>query len=204
MFTGIIQELATVADCRGDGNLLKYSVTLPSHQIEGLSLGASISIDGACQTVVAIEHQNVWFDAIPETLAKTTLKHLQKGQKVNIERAARFGDEIGGHILSGHIFGTARISRIASTGDAAEIYFNCPESWTKYLFSKGYVAIDGISLTLVDVSPAGQFCVHLIPETLRRTTLGSKREGNLVNIEIDANTQAIVDTVERILKSDKR
>ena len=134
---------------------------------------------------------------IGETLQRTTLKQLGKGDFVNIERAARFGDEIGGHLLSGHIMGTAHIESIERTAHNCVMWLRCSLEWGKYLFSKGYIALNGASLTLVDVEKAtGLFSVHLIPETLRQTTLGAKKAGDLVNIEIDAQTQAIVETIE--------
>ncbi|MCC5832706.1 MAG: riboflavin synthase subunit alpha [Chlamydiales bacterium] len=195
MFTGIIRAIGEVVEFKKQEGLLQYAVSFPYEKLE---CGASVSIDGVCQTVVNIENGRVWFDAIDETLKRTTLDTLHVGRKVNIERAAKFGDEIGGHLLSGHIYGTAKLSNIESN-----IYtFTLPREWMKYLFSKGYIAIDGISLTLVDVEE-GKFTVHLIPETLQRTTLGTKRLGDRVNIEFDALTQAAVETVEAILKREK-
>lgn len=189
MFTGIIRAIGEVAELKKKEGLLQYAVSFPHKDLE---CGASVSIDGVCQTVVKIENGQVWFDAIDETLKRTTFDSLHIGQKVNIERSAKIGDEIGGHLLSGHIYGTALLSHIEGN-----IYtFTLPPDWMKYLFSKGYIAIDGISLTLVDVEK-GKFTVHLIPETLQRTTLGTKRPGDRVNIEFDALTQAAVETVER-------
>lgn len=156
-------------------------------------------MDGVCQTVVALENQNVWFDAIQETLDKTTLHALAAGNLVNIERAAKFSDEIGGHLVSGHVYGTAQIYKMRNWENNREIQFQCSPSWMKYFFPKGYIAIDGVSLTLVQVDPKGFFSVHLIPETLRITTLGRK-EGDFVNIELDSQTQVTVDTVERVLE----
>lgn len=199
MFTGIVQELASVAECHYQNDIMRYAITIAPQHLDSLALGASLSIDGACQTVAAIDKGLVWFDAIAETLQKTTLASLKRGQLVNIERAAKYGDEIGGHLLSGHVYGTAQLLKMSSIGDSAVAEFTCPPLWTKYLFPKGFIAIDGISLTLVDVSPAGRFTVHLIPETLRRTTLGRKAPGDAVNIEIDYQSQVIVDTVERIV-----
>lgn len=193
MFTGIVQKLLPITHIEIHPHLVKYSIALEDQS--GLQIGASIAIDGTCQTVTRIDGSDVWFDAIPETLLKTTLKNLAVGQLVNVERAARFGDEIGGHILSGHIFGTATLVRIHQN----RFTFQCPTEWIKYFFKKGYVAIDGVSLTIVDVDKDGYFTVHLIPETLGRTTLGFKKSGASVNIEIDSQTQVIVETVEQIL-----
>lgn len=200
MFTGIVQGLQKVREVQRLPGMIKFSVELPESFLGGLEIGASVSVDGVCQTVVRMDQNWVWFDAIQETLDRTSLSDLQPGQKVNIERAARFGDEIGGHILSGHVYGKAQISKIDRWENNQKVTFRCPPEWCKYLFSKGYVAIDGASLTLVDVSSEGLFSVHLIPETLKMTTLGIKKEGDWVNLELDSQTQAIVDTVERILK----
>lgn len=192
MFTGIVAKLVPVVAVEKHSHWLKYAIEI--HEQENLSLGASISVDGVCQTVVAIQGSYVWFDVIQETLEKTTLSDLQLGQLVNIERAARFGDEIGGHFVSGHVYGTATILKIEEN----RYTLGCPPEWMKYFFKKGFVAIDGVSLTIVDVNLEGSFTVHLIPETLSRTTLGIKRAGSRVNIELDSQTQTIVETIERM------
>jgi riboflavin synthase len=195
MFTGIVQKLVPVASVERQPHLLKYAIQLDD--CANLELGASIAVDGVCQTVVKIDGGHVWFDAIEETLQKTTLKHVTSGLRVNVERAARFGDEIGGHQVSGHVYGTAKIVDIKDN----QYTFQLPTEWMKYFFKKGYIAIDGVSLTIVDAHRDGKLTVHLIPETLARTTLGFKKVGDLVNIEIDAQTQVIVETIERVLKN---
>ena len=116
---------------------------------------------------------------------------------MNGEYSLRMGDEVGGHLLSGHVFGVASIAGIRRKAHH-EMEFHCPKQWMKYIFSKGHIAVDGVSLTVAAIDPDGCFSVHLIPETLKRTTLGGKEEGDLVNIEIDSYTQTIVSTVERI------
>ncbi|WP_312464295.1 riboflavin synthase subunit alpha, partial [Pantoea endophytica] len=129
----------------------------------------------------------------------TNLGELQVGDVVNIERAAKFSDEIGGHLMSGHIMTTAEICKIIQSENNREIWFKLQDATQiKYILHKGFVGIDGISLTVGDVTKS-KFCVHLIPETLERTTLGAKKFGHKVNIEIDPHTQAIVETVERVL-----
>ena len=204
MFTGIVAGLFKVKAVQRRSNFLHYSVLIPQELSVGLRIGASISIDGVCQTVVRLNQNSegeieVFFDAIQETLEKTTLGSLKPGQTVNLERAAKIGDEIGGHLLSGHIVGRMRIHSIQALENSKTIRFQCDPKWMKYLFPKGFVAIDGASLTLVDVDPKAELSVHLIPETLRMTTLGYKQVGDWVNLELDAQTQAIVDTVERVL-----
>jgi riboflavin synthase len=199
MFTGIIQAIGTIIHLQMSGSILKYAVQFPSEMLPGLRLGASVSVGGICQTVIQIDGDLVWFEAISETLERTTLKALQKGQTVNLERSARLGDEIGGHLLSGHIYGEALVSAIEKN-----IYhIRCPLEWMKYFFAKGFIAIDGISLTVVEVYKSkGIFTVHLIPETLSRTTLSQKKVGDKVNIEIDTVTQTTVETVFQILQSE--
>lgn len=205
MFTGIVKGLCPVKAVKKQKDFLQYAVKLPKELLKGLKQGASVSIDGVCQTVVKVEKDQVWFDAISETLKKTTLKSLQVDQQVNVERAATFKDEIGGHLLSGHIFGTAEIVKVKKQGNTCIMTFQAPTAWMKYLFPKGYIAIDGASLTLVDVErEKGIFTVHLIPETLRLTTLGFKKAGHAVNIELDSHTQVIVDTVERIHQANNK
>ena len=194
MFTGIVRGIGLITRIDFKNSILRYAVCFPSELLEGLVRGASVSVDGVCQTVVMIEQDQAWFEAIEETLERTTLKGLQKGKSVNLERAAYFGDEIGGHLLSGHIYGTALLTTI----DRNIYIFRGSSEWMKYLFSKGYIAIDGISLTLVTVDKES-FSVHLIPETLSKTTLGKKKPGDFVNIEIDSITQVTVDTVSRLL-----
>lgn len=200
MFTGIVQAKAVVAAIEELNSILRYAVTFPSECLTGLQQGASVAIDGVCQTVVAIEHDRVWFEAIEETLNRTTLDRMRVGRCVNLERSARYGDEIGGHLVAGHVLGTALLSKIEKN----IYYFECPSPWVKYLLPKGFIALDGISLTLVEVSHApqlGKFTVHLIPETLKRTTLGKKQEGAYVNLEFDPMTQLTVQTVEAFLST---
>ena len=196
MFTGIVQGIATINDTSQGESVMTLSITLPA--TENLQIGASVSIDGVCLTVTSIDGLNVNFDVITETLHRTTLSDLEVGSQVNFERALRFGDELGGHLLSGHIMSAGLIHSITENGEGKELSIIAPPTLQKYIIEKGFVAIDGISLT-VGVVESNVFALHIIPETLRMTTLGSKMEGDAVNIEIDSNTQTIVSTVERIL-----
>lgn len=205
MFTGIVQGLFKVADVVQNPQLIQYSVDFGSESnelLESLTLGASVAVNGVCQTVVRIDGGKVWFDAIQETLSRTTLDKLRVGQFVNIERAAKWGDEIGGHLVSGHVYGRAQIFKIEKIENNSIFTIQCPIEWMKYFFSKGFVAINGVSLTLGDVRPStGAITVYLIPETLRATTFGQLHEGDWVNIEFDSQTQTIVDTVERVMSA---
>ncbi|MBS0970061.1 riboflavin synthase subunit alpha [Nissabacter archeti] len=201
MFTGIVQGTAPVVAIDERPNFRTHVVQLPAEMLPGLALGASVAHNGCCLTVTSIDGDRVSFDLIKETLRLTNLGALQVGDRVNLERAARFSDEIGGHLMSGHIICTAEISKIVTSEHNRQVWFRIANAeYMKYILHKGYIGIDGISLTLGEVVK-DRFCVHLIPETLERTTLGKKRLGDVVNIEIDPQTQAIVDTVERVLAS---
>ena len=199
MFTGITRGTFPVVQIARKPDLLRYWLELPDSLVQGLALGASVAIDGVCQTVVAIEDGRVVFEAIKETLERTTLDGLQEGRLVSVERSFRVGDEIGGHEVSGHVTGTGTIEQAHHEGDVHQLTIGVPAEWMKYILPKGFVAVDGSSLTLGRTAPQGSFELHLIPETLRLTNLGRKGVGDRVNIELDARTVAIVDTVERVL-----
>ena len=199
MFTGIVQGTAEIIAVEEKELFRTHIVRLPEELLPGLALGASVAHNGCCLTVTAIEGDCVSFDLIKETLRITNLGELKVGDVVNIERATKFSDEIGGHLMSGHIMTTAEICKIIQSENNREVWFKLQDaSRIKYILHKGFVGIDGISLTVGDVTKS-KFCVHLIPETLERTTLGAKKLGHKVNIEIDPHTQAIVETVERVL-----
>lgn len=199
MFTGIVQGTAEVLAIEEKPNFRTHIVRLPDELLPGLELGASVSHNGCCLTVTAVDGNRVSFDLVKETLRITNLGELKTGDIVNVERAAKFSDEIGGHLMSGHIMTTAEICKILTSENNREIWFKPQDSeQMKYILHKGFIGIDGISLTVGEVTKT-KFCVHLIPETLARTTLGRKRLGDRVNIEIDPHTQAIVETVERVL-----
>lgn len=193
MFTGIIQGTGCIQSVNGD-SIVTIDVQIPS--TDGLEIGASVSIDGVCLTATSVS-DTVTFDVIPETLDRTTLGSLSSGSNVNVERALKFGDELGGHLLSGHIMGTAEIVAVENQ----DYTIQCPPEMAEYIQEKGYIAVDGISLTVGKTSGNGGFDVHIIPETLRLTTLGSKGVGDQVNIEIDAMTQAVVETTKRLMES---
>ena len=199
MFTGIVQGMGRVADISTVGGICRLTVDLGAHA-EGLTAGASVANNGACLTVADIDGSRVRFDVIAETMNLTNLGSLSVGDPVNIERSLRFGDELGGHVLSGHVSGRATVCEIATDGDNRTMWFDIDESLMPYLLWKGWVAIDGASLTISAVDrTAHRIAVSLIPETLERTTLGLVGVGDPVNIEIDAHTQAIVHTVKDLL-----
>ena len=197
MFTGIVHGMATVTELERKERALKVMVELDEHTL-GLMRGASVALAGVCLTAVTINASSVTFDLMGETLNKTTLGALQLGERVNVERSARIGDEIGGHLISGHIAGVIVISALENPVDNHVLTLTCNPSWMPYLLHKGFVALDGCSLTIVDVG-SDWFTVHLVPETLARTSFGYKQVGALVNLEIDAMTRALVDTVTTYL-----
>jgi len=198
MFTGIVQGTAEVVEIVEKTDFRTHIVRLPEALLPGLEPGASVAHNGCCLTVTRIDGDKVAFDLMQETLKVTNLGELKVGDRVNVERAARFGDEIGGHAMSGHILCTADVSRVIESENNRQVWFRIPMRWTKYIFTKGYIGIDGISLTIGDVE-GDEFNVNLIPETLERTNIGTRQVGDRINIEIDPQTQAIVDTVERVM-----
>ncbi len=196
MFTGIVQGLATVTSISKQATGIELVLDLGSFSVD-LQIGASVAVSGVCLTVTKVVDTNVYFFAMGETLEKTSLKTLQVNDHVNIERSAHVGDEIGGHLVSGHVTGTAILSNIDTASGDWVITLTCDPDWMSYLFPKGFIVLDGCSLTIVDVQQ-DSFTVHLIPETLSRTTFGIKKVGALINLEIDPMTRAVVDTVRRM------
>ena len=187
MYTGIVQEIGEVVEVESRDEIIRYAISFPH---SGLDLGASVSIDGVCQTVIRVDDA-VWFEATAETCTKSTIGKIAKGDQVNVERSVKFGDEIGGHIVAGHVSGMIKLANV----DGNVYTFSCPN--TDYLFDKGFVALNGASLTVCDVKE-NTFKINFIPETFARTTFSSKKPGDLINIEYDPMTQTIVETVKRI------
>ena len=198
MFTGIVRGTGKVETLEQKDNFRKITVRFPEEMLPALELGASVANNGCCLTVTDIRHTLVSFDVIQETLGVTNLGLLRTGDRVNLERAACYGDEIGGHQMSGHILCMADVKARENDADSATLWITLPEIISPYVFHKGYIGIDGISLTVGEVGRTG-FCVHLIPETLQRTVINNRGVGDKVNIEIDPQTQVIVDTVRRYM-----
>jgi riboflavin synthase len=200
MFTGIVQGLASVQALSDQPGLRRITLHLPRGFKRGLRIGASVSVDGVCLTVSRLERSDAaTFDVMQQTLRLTTIGKLVRGDRVNVERAARDGAEVGGHPLSGHIDFQATVSDVRTPQNNHVLRFGAPAPWMRYLFAKGFVAINGASLTLADVHRAqngsGWFEVWLIPETLRMTTFSRKKVGSAVNVEVDRQTQVFVDTI---------
>ncbi len=207
MFTGIVQSTGTVKAIKTGNKFKHFFIEVRLELIDGLTIGASVANNGVCLTAVAFyptsdEKAIIEFDVIDETLRLTNLDDLSLGSDVNIERSMKAGDEIGGHMVSGHVHDCATLVKRLDSVDNCQLDFSINGQWKKYLFSKGFIAINGASLTLGEVTQSDkgcQFSLHLIPETLQRTNLGSIQVGERVNIEIDQQTMTIVDSIERIM-----
>ncbi len=201
VFSGIIQSIGVVTNIVEQKDLLNLEVKSDSVFSKDLNLGGSVCVDGVCLTVVSIDANRISFDIIMETLNSTTLKKIKLSDEVNLERSLKFGDEIGGHILSGHVSETLSITNISNPENNHIISFKASEELMKYVFPKGYIAINGVSLTVGKVSVTDNtFNVYLIPETLSRTNLSRKEIGDLINVEIDSQTRNTVDTITKITK----
>ena len=197
MFTGIVRSIGRVAGVSTLDGVMRLEVKCEEDFLTECETGASIAVDGVCLTVVSIDDNMVNFDVITETVEKTTLGSCFTGQMLNMERSLRFGDEIGGHILSGHVSGTGSIVQATGGSGEHDLEIDLGEIGTRYIMEKGFIAVDGISLTVGKVTER-TFWVHLIPETLNRTTIMGKEVGDDVNIEFDSQTVATVDTLLRI------
>jgi riboflavin synthase len=196
MFTGIVQGTATVSAVRDHGATRRLRVAMPAGLSGGVARGASVAVAGVCLTVVGQQGDELDFDVVRETLDRTTLAAADVGTRVNVERAVRVGDEVGGHHVAGHVWGTAEVVSRSAEGD---LTVRVDPGALRYVFEKGFVALDGVSLTVGVVDrAAGTFDVHLVPETSRVTTLGDRRPGDRVNVELDPITVAVVDTTRRL------
>ena len=183
MFTGLIEAVGRVTACerRGAAAVLTVATTLPVSEI---AIGDSVAVNGACLTVTAKGEATLTFDVSPETLAGTTIESLRSGRNVNLERALRLGDRMGGHIVTGHVDCIGKLLQSSETSGNRVLEFSLPPDHARYLVHKGSVAIDGISLTVNAVSTGG-FSVNIIPLTYSSTTLAQCKAGDRVNIETD-------------------
>jgi riboflavin synthase len=197
MFTGIVQAVATVSAVTDRPGLRSFTLAFPHGFCEGLEIGASVAVDGVCLTVTGrVGADAASFDVMQQSLNLTTLGTLAPGSRINVERAARDGAEIGGHPLSGHVDFQATIVQVRRPENNHVLRIAVPPPWMRYVFPKGYIAVNGASLTVAEADrAAGWFEVWLIPETLRMTTFAEKGEGAALNIEIERGTQVMVDTV---------
>lgn len=199
MFTGIICGLGTIVSLE-DREKFREIVINAADLVPNPHIGASVSIDGVCLTITMIDGQKLTFEAMEETLRKTTIGNLKIGDRVNIESSMHMGDEIGGHFVLGHVDGVGEIVEKVTDGENTRMRFRVSESIAKYVVDKGSIAIDGISLTVCDPAPSDSpingggslFDIWLLPLTLERTTLGHKAVGDKVNIEADYLLKAVL------------
>jgi riboflavin synthase len=183
MFTGLVQAKGTVRDLQREGPGKR--LTIAAADIAAAeSIGASVAVNGCCLTIVELDGERMTFEAGPETLSRTNLGQLQTGNFVNLERSLRMGDPLGGHLVTGHIDAVGTLETRHDEADWSTMWFQIPARLSPQIASKGSIAVDGVSLTLVDVEPQ-RFSVQLIPHTLAVTTLGEYRIGEQVNIETD-------------------
>ena len=194
MFTGIVRELGTVDDVDGsDANGVRLTVRAPE-TAAGEVVGGSVAVNGVCLTVTELAGGRLAFDAVPETLARTTLGRLKPGDPVNVEPALRAGEPLGGHIVQGHVDGRGRVSAVVQEGEGARLRVEAPASLLRYCVEKGSIAVEGVSLTIAELAHDA-FAVALVPHTLAATTLARVQPGDEVNLEVDV----LAKHVERLL-----
>ena len=202
MFSGIVTTKAQVC-CLANANqqgVRRLSLELPKEFLARIQTGASVAINGVCLSFLFAKHTIAFFDVILETLKKTNLGGLLAPQKVNVEMSLKLGDEVGGHLLSGHVFQTT--SFLGFEQKTQLHYFELSKRIYPYLLTKGFIALNGVSLTLVDIAK-DKFAVAIIPHTLATTNLGDLKKNELVNLEIDSQTQTIVDTLTNIMRKSR-
>ena len=198
MFSGIVSGIGSVKSIKHKNDIISIEVKAPKNFSKKLKKGASVSVDGVCLTAINIDSDTIKFDVIEETLSRTTIGNFVKGQKVNLERSMTASSEIGGHLISGHIHCVSEIISINEKKSSKDMKISIPKGMDKYILEKGYIGVNGCSLTVGKVFKTN-FNIHLIPETLKVTNLDLLKEKSLVNIELDQNTVTIVDSVEKIL-----
>ena len=185
MFTGIVTDMGEVLELEQRGDLRARIGT--SYDVSGIDIGASIACEGVCLTVVDLgSHPRNWFDVeiSAETVSKTNLAQWKVGKRINLERSLKLGDELGGHIVSGHVDGVAEVVRLAPQGDSLRVTFRAPVALAKFIAQKGSVALNGTSLTVNEVE-GSDFGINFIPHTRKVTTWGTVAAGDLVNLEVD-------------------
>lgn len=199
MFTGIVQGIAELIKIENMQGHNKFFLRIPQDHTSGLEPGASVSIDGVCLTVTSLKDGLTEFDVVTNSLSVTKLDKVLEGDWLNYERAMMAGSEVGGHILSGHIDCTGVVLDVVTTNQSFGLVIRFDPKWARFLFNKGFVGVNGASLTLSEVDKSKfEFKCWIIPETLRRTNFPSLEIGTVVNIEIDRETQVIVETISAI------
>ncbi|MXX90853.1 MAG: riboflavin synthase subunit alpha [Boseongicola sp. SB0677_bin_26] len=197
MFTGIVQGVGEIVGICGDDDLRTFEIVLPEGFDRGLERGASVAVNGVCLTATTRQDASTWcFDVMLQSLRTTNLSNVAAGRSVNLERAATADAEVGGHILSGHVDFVSEVAETRSGRGNKLIRFSVPRQYMPYIFARGHIAIDGISLTIAETSRIDSwFEIWLIPETRRATIIDEIGPGYRANIEIERSTQVVVDTV---------
>ena len=195
MFTGLVREVGEVVSVERDGGGVRLAVRSPITAADA-AVGDSVAISGVCLTVVEAPDGVVVFDAVPETLARTTLELLRPGARVNVEPALRAGDQLGGHYVQGHVDGVGTVRSVEPEGDATRVWFDAPSEILRYAVEKGSITVDGTSLTVAALG-GDAFAVALVPHTLRATTLGHLEAGDRVNLEVDVLAKYVERLVAR-------
>ena len=198
MFSGIVQTVGKIESIKDKNSIKTIRIETHGDYLEDIAIGQSVSVDGVCLSLVKKNNELCEFEAVEETINRTTLGSYKQGTKVNLEKSLKFGDTVGGHFVSGHIHTRGRIVEVELVGESKNILVEIEEKWIKYLTEKGYISVNGASITIGKVSK-NTFYVHLIPETLKTTNLDELIYDNYVNLEFDQATIAIVDTTERLI-----
>ena len=198
MFSGIVQTVGKIESIKDKNHIKTIRIETHGNYLEDIAIGQSVSVDGVCLSLVKKNNEYCEFEAVEETIDRTTLGRYKQGTKVNLEKSLKFGDTVGGHFVSGHIHTRGRIVEVELIGESKNILVEIEEKWIKYLIEKGYISVNGASITIGKVSK-NTFYVHLIPETLKTTNLDELIYDNYVNLEFDQATIAIVDTTERLI-----
>ena len=198
MFSGIVQTVGKIESIKDKNHIKTIRLETHGDYLEDIAIGQSVSVDGVCLSLVKKNNEYCEFEAVEETINRTTLGSYMQGTKVNLEKSLKFGDTVGGHFVSGHIHTRGRIVEVELVGESKNILVEIEEKWIKYLTEKGYISVNGASITIGKVSK-NTFYVHLIPETLKTTNLDELIYDNYVNLEFDQATIAIVDTTERLI-----
>jgi len=201
VFSGIVEGTSTVIAVVRNKGLYNLEIEVPDGFSSDLQIGSSVCVDGVCLTVSSIKGDRLSFDVMMETLNVSTLEAIKEDDKVNVERSMKFGDEIGGHLVSGHVSDIVTILQVDKPENNHVMTFRTTPEVMRYVFPKGYIALNGVSLTIGEADRSrNEFRVYLIPETLRLTNLGQKKVGDTVNLEIETQTRNMVDTVSEITK----
>ncbi|MEI4522071.1 riboflavin synthase subunit alpha [Pseudomonas sp. CCNWLW23] len=200
MYTGIVQAVCPLISVTVNPGHNQMTVNFTEELLDDLKIGASISVEGTCLSVTQIQGTQVSFDAMTATLERTNIRYFQSGQLLNIERAMKINAEVGGHLMGGHIATTAVLTELSITDSCSFVKFCIPANWSKYVFPRGFIGVNGCSLTVADME-GDMVTIYLIPETLRRTTFPFYKVGDFLNIEVEQQTLVLVDVVERTIKA---